>query len=117
MTWQGVLRNIAEAEGSIIVEPAMVPEGVMIGIATAPKICHPKGKDRGRCFPSDLGQVIISGTSLNRRPVFRLKDAGGVLQTYRIRHRKSVKMNRLPRNSKRRTGVWNGQNAADMVTR
>jgi hypothetical protein len=122
MTWQGVLRNIAEAEGSIIVEPAMAPEGVMLGTATTPKICHPKGKDRGRRisighFDKMPNARLFADRSRNGRLVTRCTDADGVLQTYHVFGRKSVKFNRLPRGSKRRTGVWNGQNVADMVSR
>ena len=83
------------------------------------KICHPRGKDRGRWVKvvHGLGAgVFEGGTSRNGRPVMRIEDENGVLQTYRIFRRKSVKFNRLPRGFKRRTGVWNGQNVADMVS-
>lgn len=66
MTWQGLLRKVNEEQGIQMVEPCMVPSGVVLGP---------------------------------------------------IRSRKSVRLNRLPRGSKRRTGVWNGQNVADMVSR
>jgi hypothetical protein len=56
--------------------------------------------------------VFESGISRNHRPVLRITDVDGVLQTYRARGRKSVKPNRLPRNSHRRTGILNGQSVA-----
>lgn len=87
------------------------------------KIFHPRGKDRGRrvpcghIFAEGATGIFVTGISRNHRVVTRITDTNGVLQTYRVFGRKSVRMNRLPRGSKRRTGVWNGQNVADMVSR
>ena len=85
------------------------------------KIFHPLGKDRGRyiqcghLFVEGATGIFVTGISRNHRRVSRITDVNGVLQTYRVFGRKSVKLNRLPRGSRRRTGVWNGQNVAEMV--
>lgn len=59
--------------------------------------------------------IWITALSRNHRLIWKITDPGGKLHVWRIRGRKSIKFNRLPRGSRRTTGVWNGQNVADMV--
>jgi hypothetical protein len=63
------------------------------------------------------GGTWITGLSRNFRLVMRISGPDGRIHTWRMRRGKSIKMNRLPRGSKRTTGVWNGQNVADMVAK
>lgn len=69
---------------------------------STPILHHPKGKDRGGQHLR--GNDFKFGRSRNHRRIFRLTDLNGILQTYRIFARKSVKMNRLPRGSKQ--PIW-----------
>lgn len=87
----------------------------MIEFVKRSMYAHPTGRDRGGRHLT--GNDFKFGRSRNHRRVFRVADPDGVVQTYLIFGRKGVKLNRLPRGSKRRTGVWNGQNVADMVAR
>jgi hypothetical protein len=79
------------------------------------KIIHPGGKDRENVNRVICHEQWVAGESRNHRFVIRYQDVNGVIQTYRIFGYQKVRMNRLPRGSKRRTGVWNGQVVADMV--
>lgn len=40
MTWQGLLRQVCEAEGRTVIEPEMVPEGYIFGDESTPIFCH-----------------------------------------------------------------------------
>lgn len=113
MTWQGLLHESF---------PSPFPPILQRGPRVPTGPCHPRGKDRGRRihighFDKMRNAKLFADRSRNGRLVTRCTDADGVLQTYRVLGRKSVRLNRLPRGSKRRTGVWNGQNVADMVSR
>lgn len=69
-------------------------------------------KDKEFWLKPAIGWPWAIEESRNHRTVIRANGA-----SYRMRKRKSVRLNHLPRGSKRRTGVWNGQNVADMVSR
>lgn len=80
---------------------------------------HPKGKQRDHHIPLDdlLECRFENALSLNHRPVIRATDRKGCTKTLRAYRRKGVRANRLPRGSKRTTGVWNGQCVVDMIGR
>lgn len=59
----------------------------------------------GHLFGEGATGIWKTGLSLNRRWVERITCPLGHLHIWRMRRRKGVKLNRLPRGSKRRTGA------------
>lgn len=69
----------------------------------------------GHLFGDSPKGIWVTALSRNHRLVSKITDPDGNLHIWRMPKRKSIKYNRLPRGSRRTTGVWNGQNVCDMV--